>query len=240
MLDKKPLYQTGRTPIFTSMNWNKLSIFPVMGEPLSAQKALPLDFTAGNAGLRTVDLGDTASFDAFVFQQLHRAGKTYGHGGYLEKRDIYRRSEVFATTQEDFRNIHLGIDIWTAAGSPIFAPLDGKVHSFQDNEGFGNYGPTIILEHQVEGQLFYTLYGHLRREDLQGLEVGQVLRAGEAFCQVGPYPENGDWPPHLHFQLIWDLEGNWGDYPGVAAEKELDFYAKNCPDPSIFLGLNEH
>jgi murein DD-endopeptidase MepM/ murein hydrolase activator NlpD len=240
LLDKKPLYQTGRTPIFTSMNWNKLSIFPVMGEPLSAQKALPLDFTAGNAGLRTVDLGDTASFDAFVFQQLHRAGKTYGHGGYLEKRDIYRRSEVFATTQEDFRNIHLGIDIWTAAGSPIFAPLDGKVHSFQDNEGFGNYGPTIILEHQVEGQLFYTLYGHLRREDLQGLEVGQVLRAGEAFCQVGPYPENGDWPPHLHFQLIWDLEGNWGDYPGVAAEKELDFYAKNCPDPSIFLGLNEH
>jgi murein DD-endopeptidase MepM/ murein hydrolase activator NlpD len=222
------------------MKWNKLSIFPVMGEPLSAHNALSLDFTTGNAGLRTVNLGDTASFDAFVFQQLHRAGKTFGHGGYLEKRDIYRRSEVFATTQEDFRNIHLGIDIWTAAGSSIFAPLDGKVHSFQDNEGFGNYGPTIILEHQVEGQLFYSLYGHLRREDLQGLEVGQVFRAGEAFCRVGPYPENGDWPPHLHFQLIWDLEGNWGDYPGVAAEKELDFYAQNCPDPSIFLGFNEY
>ena len=221
------------------MNWNKLSIFPVMGEQLSSQNSLLLDFTAGNAGLRSVDLGDTSSFDAFVFQQLHRAGKTYGHGGYLEKRDIYRRSEVFATSQEDFRNIHLGIDIWTAAGSPIFAPLDGKVHSFQDNEGFGNYGPTIILEHQVEGQLFYTLYGHLRRQDLQSLEVGQVLRAGEAFCQVGPYPENGDWPPHLHFQLIRDLEGNWGDYPGVAAEKELDFYAQNCPDPRVFLGLNE-
>jgi hypothetical protein len=26
----------------------------------------------------------------------------------------------------------------------------------------------------------------------------------------------------------------------VAAEKELDFYAQNCPDPSIFLGLNEY
>jgi murein DD-endopeptidase MepM/ murein hydrolase activator NlpD len=222
------------------MNWNKLSIFPVTGEPLSAQNALPLDFTAGNAGLRAVDLSDTSSFDAFVFQQLHSTDKSYGYGGYLEKRDIYRRSEVFATAQEDFRNIHLGIDIWTVAGSSIFAPLDGKVHSFQDNEGFGNYGPTIILEHQVEGQLFYSLYGHLRREDLQSLEVGQILRAGETFCRVGPYPENGDWPPHLHFQLIWDLEGNWGDYPGVAAEKELDFYIQNCPDPSIFLGLNEH
>jgi murein DD-endopeptidase MepM/ murein hydrolase activator NlpD len=222
------------------MNWNKLSIFPVMGEPLNTQNSLPLDFTTSNTGLHGVDLSDTPSFDAFVFQQLHSTGKNYGHGGYLEKRDIYRRSEVFATAQEDFRNIHLGIDIWTAAGSPIFAPLDGKVHSFQDNVGFGNYGPTIILEHQVGGQLFFSLYGHLRREDLQILEVGQVLRAGESFCRVGPYPENGDWPPHLHFQLIWDLEGNWGDYPGVAAEKELNFYAQNCPDPRIFLGLHEH
>jgi len=219
------------------MNLNSLLIFPVMGEPLSAENALPLDFTEANASLRRVDLSDTASFDSFVFQQLHRAGKTYGYGGYLEKRDIYRRSEVFATAQEDFRNIHLGIDIWTATGSPIFAPLDGKVHSFQDNEGFGNYGPTIILEHQVEGKIFYSLYGHLRREDFQSLEVGQVLRAGEAFCRVGPYPENGDWPPHLHFQLIWDLGEHWGDYPGVAAEKDLAYYQHNCPDPAPLLGL---
>jgi murein DD-endopeptidase MepM/ murein hydrolase activator NlpD len=219
------------------MNLNSLLIFPVMGEPLSTENALPLDFTEANASLRRVDLSDTASFDSFVFQQLHRAGKIYGYGGYLEKRDIYRRSEVFATAQEDFRNIHLGIDIWTEAGSPIFAPLDGKVHSFQDNEGFGNYGPTIILEHQVEGQLFYSLYGHLRQEDFQSLEVGQFLRAGEAFCRVGPYPENGDWPPHLHFQLIWDLGEHWGDYPGVAAEKDLAYYQHNCPDPAPLLGL---
>lgn len=208
-----------------------------MGESLNAENALPLDFTASNVMLRSVDLSDTPSFDLFVFQQLSSDGKIFGHGGYLEKRDIYRRSEVFATAQEDFRNIHLGIDIWTAAGSPVFAPLDGKVHSFQDNEGFGNYGPTIILEHQVEGQLFYSLYGHLRQVDLRGLEVGQVIRAGEIFCRVGAYPENGDWPPHLHFQLIWDLGEYWGDYPGVAAEKDLDYYRQNCPDPAPLLGL---
>lgn len=219
------------------MNWSSLSIFPVMGESLNAENALPLDFTASNVMLRSVDLSDTPSFDLFVFQQLSSDGKIFGHGGYLEKRDIYRRSEVFATAQEDFRNIHLGIDIWTAAGSPVFAPLDGKVHSFQDNEGFGNYGPTIILEHQVEGQLFYSLYGHLRQVDLRGLEVEQVIRAGEIFCRVGTYPENGDWPPHLHFQLIWDLGEYWGDYPGVAAEKDLDYYRQNCPDPAPLLGL---
>jgi hypothetical protein len=68
------------------------------------------------------------------------------------------------------------------------------------------------------------------------LELGQFLQAGEEFCQVGPYPENGDWPPHLHFQLIWDLDGNWGDYPGVAAEKDLDYYRQNCPDPAPLIG----
>lgn len=228
----------GGTPIFTGMNWNNLPIFPVLGEPLSAENSLSLDFTEANGPLQEVDLSDTAAFDVFVFKQLQDSGKQFGYGGYLEKRDIYRRSEVFATAQENFRNIHLGIDLWTAAGSPVFVPLDGAIHSFQDNVGFGNYGPTILLQHQVEGRILFSLYGHLQREDLRGLEVGQVIRAGEVFCRVGTYPENGDWPPHLHFQLIWDLNGNWGDYPGVAAEKELVFYAKNCPDPSFFLGLN--
>jgi murein DD-endopeptidase MepM/ murein hydrolase activator NlpD len=218
------------------MNWENLPIFYVMGEALNAENAVSLDFTDANGSLRGVDLSNTRALDEFVFQQLHRAGKAYGYGGYLEKRDIYRRSQVFATAQEDFRNIHLGIDIWTAAGRPIFAPLDGKVHSFQDNEGFGNYGPTVILEHLVEGKILYSLYGHLRRNDLQSLQVGKILQAGEAFCQVGPYPENGDWPPHLHFQLIWDLDGNWGDYPGVAAEKDLDYFRQNCPNPAPLIG----
>ena len=219
------------------MNWSSLSIFPVMGEPLNAENALPLDFTAGNAGLRAVNLSDTTSFDAFVFQQLRSAGKIYGHGGYLEKRDIYRRSEVFATAQEDFRNIHLGIDIWTAAGSPVFAPLAGKIHSFQDNSGFGNYGPTLILSHELAGKTLYSLYGHLSSANLAQFELGREVAPGEQICEIGPFPENGDWPPHLHFQLIWDLGEHWGDYPGVAAEKDLDYYRQNCPDPAPMLGL---
>ena len=227
----------GGTPIFTGMNWNNLAIFPVMGERLSSKNTLHLDLTEGNESLQQVAVSDTAAFDAFVFEQLRAAGKTYGFGGYLEKRSIYRRSEVFATAQEAFRNIHLGIDIWTLASSPIYAPLDGKVHSFQDNEGFGNYGPTILLQHQVEGRTLYSLYGHLQRKDLEGVAVGQVIRAGEQFCRIGPFPENGDWPPHLHFQLIWDLNNFWGDYPGVAAEKDLEYYRQNCPDPAPLIGM---
>mgnify|MGYP005749634473 CR=1 FL=1 len=217
------------------MIWNNLEFFPVMGEKLTTENILPLDFTEENEALQKVNLSNTAELDHYVFGQLSKAGKKYGIGGYLEKRAIYRRSENFLTEAEDYRNIHLGVDIWTSAGAKIYAPFASKVHSFQDNPGFGNYGPTIILEHNLEGKTLYSLYGHLALEDLLGLELGQEFQAGDIFCQVGPFPENGDWPPHLHFQLIWDMGGNWGDYPGVAAEKDLGFYRENCPDPNWIL-----
>ncbi len=217
------------------MKWTNLDFFPVMGEALTAENTMKLDFSDENSDLLKLDLGDTASFDTYVFDRIKRNGKKYGIGGYLENRAIYRRSEVFRSDESEFRNIHLGIDIWTEAGAPVYAPLAGKVHSFQDNAGFGNYGPTIILEHEVGGKSLFSLYGHLFLSDLDGLEVGQEVKAGDLLCHVGPFPENGDWPPHLHFQLIWDLQGNVGDYPGVAAKKNLEFYKSNCPDPNLVL-----
>jgi peptidoglycan LD-endopeptidase LytH len=214
------------------MNWSNFDFFPIMGEKLTGENTLKLDFTEENQELKSVDLSKTGVFNHYVFDQLRLKNKKFGIGGYLEKRAIYRRSDVFATAGSDFRNIHLGIDIWTEAGAPVFAPTDGLVHSFQDNAGFGNYGPTIILEHELDGKKLYSLYGHLFLSDLTNVEIGQKFKAGEKLCHIGPFPENGDWPPHLHFQLMWDLGENWGDYPGVAAEKDLDYYQANCPDPN--------
>lgn len=206
-----------------------------MGEKLTAENTLKLDFTASNSELKSINLVDTEEFDRYVFKKLKEKNKKYGIGGYLENRAIYSRSDVFATFEAEFRNIHLGIDIWTNAGAPVFSPMDGKVHSFGDNAGFGNYGPTIILEHKLAGKKLFSLYGHLHRSDLEKLEVGKEVKSGELLCHVGQFPENGDWPPHLHFQLMWDLGENVGDYPGVASEKDLEFYRENCPDPNGIL-----
>lgn len=217
------------------MDWNALDTHQIMGEPLIWDNTLRLDFSSENAGLKNVDLANTKTFDEYVFGQIRSEGKKYGIGGYLENRAIYSRSEVFGTSESDFRNIHLGIDIWAEPGSVVYAPLDGTVHSFQYNEGFGNYGATIVLQHQVGEVTFFSLYGHLFRSDLNGLEVGQKIKGGEAFCHIGPFPENGDWPPHLHFQLIWDLLGSSGDFPGVCSQRELHSYSENCPDPNLIL-----
>jgi murein DD-endopeptidase MepM/ murein hydrolase activator NlpD len=116
--------------------------------------------------------------------------------------------------------------------------MDGKVYSFQNNHGFGDYGPTIILEHQLKDETLYSLYGHLKLTDLDHLEVGKTISKGEKFCHLGPFPENGDWPPHVHFQLMWDLLGNLGDFPGVCSHREIEKFKNICPDPNLMVGYS--
>lgn len=201
---------------------------------------LLLDFTADNPELADLDLTNTAVFTDYVFGKIRQAGAVAGVGGYNEHRVIYRRSPHFNQTEES-RCIHLGIDLWAEAGTPVFAPLDGIVHSFRDNNNFGDYGPTIILEHVWNGKPLYTLYGHLSRPSLTGLQVGMAVKAGQKIAELGPFPENGDWPPHLHFQLMTDLGGHQGDFPGVCTLSERERYLAICPNPNQLLhipGLN--
>ncbi len=152
----------------------------------------------------------------------------------MEERFIYRRSSHFAVAEES-RSLHLGTDIWLAAGVSVFTPLDATVHSFRDNCNFGDYGPTIILQHTLEGISFYTLYGHLSRSCLQGLSVGMQFNKGDEIATVGPFPENGNWPPHLHFQVIASMDGYSGDFPGVAASADRGYYESLCPNPNLIL-----
>ena len=201
--------------------------------PLAGPGTAQLNFTATNPHLAFPQrLRDTALFDAVVQQMLAEQQAQTGLGGYLENRIIYLRSAHFDDTTEP-RSLHLGLDVWVPADTPVAAPLPAVVHSLADNHHFGDYGPTVILAHELEGTTFYSLYGHLTRTDLPALRPGQVLARGEIFAHVGPYPENGDWPPHLHFQLIIDMQGRWGDFPGVVPPSERDYWAKLCPDPAL-------
>jgi murein DD-endopeptidase MepM/ murein hydrolase activator NlpD len=203
-------------------------IHRLFSEPLTSNNSVALDLSATNTELNASIYGETAAFCNYITTKL--AGKI-GYGGYLEYRVVYESHENFATDAADFRNIHLGMDFWTTAGTAVFAPLDGVVHSFQINPGSGNYGPTIILHHPSEN--LYSLYGHLATEDLVSLKVGDEVAAGQRLCQLGKPEENGGWPPHLHFQLIYDMQTWKGDYPGVCSQRDAAFYAQNCPDPAL-------
>jgi murein DD-endopeptidase MepM/ murein hydrolase activator NlpD len=214
--------------------------------PAVLARPLVLDFTARNRELDAVELKDTQRFSNYVFGKLWAHDATVGVGGYGEERVLYRRSPHFAGTGEA-RTVHLGVDLWAEAGTPVFAPLSGVLHSAQDNAGFGDYGPTLILEHRLvvpaapgrpPGILrFYSLYGHLSRASLRGRQAGTPVAAGERLGTLGDFPENGDWPPHLHVQLIADVGRDQGDYPGVCAPSERERYLASCPDPNLILRL---
>jgi len=207
---------------------------PVLDADLNADNVCQLNFTGSNQLLQTTDLRNTEAFNKAVQQLLRQQGASIGVGGYLENRFIYSRSAHF-NVQTESRNLHLGVDVWLEAGTPVYTPLAATVHSFQDNANFGDYGPTIILEHELDGSTFYTLYGHLTRASLEGLQVGKHFSKGDKIAEVGPYPENGDWPPHLHFQVMQSMDGRYGDFPGVATLTEREKYSEMCPNPNLIL-----
>ena len=217
----------------------------------ATDKLLPLDFTAANKELTTEMIGDTELFSQYINNKLSNSNAKYGIGGYNEDRVLYKRSSHFEISSSSSspgeeggweetgaaRSIHLGIDIWASAGTKVFIPIGGTVHSFAYNDNYSDYGATIILQHQLETVVFHTLYGHLSLADLVNMQEGKYISRGELLAHFGEPKENGDWPPHLHFQIIDDMRIHKGDYPGVCTIYEREKYLKNCPNPDLILNM---
>lgn len=209
---------------------------PVIPFNLTAGGLVVFDFTEASPDFAHIDINDVAGFTERLFARISLADLPVGVGRYNEDRMIYRHSPLFDGEAER-RSIHLGIDLFVVEGTEVMAPWPARVHSVADNSGLGNYGPTVILEHEVEDTPFWTLYGHLGRHSVVRLEMGQPIDAGEEFASVGEMSENGNWPPHLHFQVMADLGGHSGDFPGVAAPSERDRWLEICPDPNLILRI---
>jgi 4-aminobutyrate aminotransferase-like enzyme/Ser/Thr protein kinase RdoA (MazF antagonist) len=175
-----------------------------------------------------------------IFAELKKARVSFGVGRYNEPRLLYD-SPLFGgggNPTDERRTIHLGIDLFVAPGSAVYAPLEGMVHALENNSAEKDYGPVVILRHGPgEGQEFFTLYGHLTKESLTKLRVGQPIARGERLARVGAVQENGRWPPHLHFQVIVDLLDRGADFPGVGLATERGVWTNLSPDPNLLLRL---
>lgn len=185
----------------------------------------------------SLDLGNnsnflTKKFERLIQNLLAENNATIGIGGYNETRPFYTTDayQVPSNNGPIWRTVHLGLDFWTDAETPVFSPLAGQIHSFQNNAADCDYGPTIIIEHQATPELtFYTLYGHLTLDSLEGLEIGMPIKKGQQIAKIGAPPINGNWAPHLHFQIILDLLEKKGDFPGVAFPHEAAIWLSFCP-----------
>ena len=228
-----------------------------------------LDFGLGSEHVSGEDVADPGLFCQAVNSVMDGAGVELGLGRYLEIRSIYATQAyapvaallgpAFASRMREGavmdlprRDMHLGVDLFAAAGTPVAAALPGKVHSFANNKSYQDYGPTVVVEHHTASlfphllgsgagvpDVFYTLYGHLSVQSLEGLQVGMPVAGGGVIGWLGDVDVNGGWPPHLHFQIVLDMCGQRGDFEGVAAANHRALYASLTPDPNLLLRYPE-
>ena len=200
-----------------------------------------LDLSVESPELADLDnLDDSGAFTARVAGRMRELAATVGVGRYDEARAIYTTPAFRLDTDDssEWRTVHLGVDLFAPPGTEVRAPLPGRVESVRDNRARLDYGPTVILAHDVEpGFCFFTLYGHLDGGSVEALRPGDDVAAGAPIARIGDRPENGDWAPHLHFQIIADLLDFEGEFPGVAAPSVRDLWLSLSPDPAPALRL---
>ncbi len=207
--------------------------------PIEIENYNWLDLSVGSLDLGNMrDVLDADKFDEQILLLMRKNKVTVSLGRYNEARAIYS-TPAFQSEGNDgpqWRTIHIGLDFFCGVGTPVRAVWNGTIHSFANNTAERDYGPTIILEHKISDDLtFYTLYGHLNTDSLKSLIVGQSIKAGEIIAQIGDRYENGNWPPHLHFQVMLDMLNKQGDFPGVCLPHHLRIWKSICPDPWFLL-----
>lgn len=193
---------------------------------------------SGEFGL-TPEPEDAKGWTDLLFRKMRKAGAEIGVGRYDEVRRWYTSDIFRAETDEapEWRTVHLGVDLFMDPGAQVYAPFDARIHSVGHNQGALDYGPTVILEHTTEAGTFWTLYGHLAENVLRILTPGGTIQQGQPFAMVGDFPENGNWAPHLHFQIITNTLEMEGDFPGVCRPSQRSLWKLLSPDPNLILRM---
>jgi 4-aminobutyrate aminotransferase-like enzyme/Ser/Thr protein kinase RdoA (MazF antagonist) len=215
---------------------NAVSLRPILDADLNS--AHVFDFSISSPLIRGDGKGNTDS----LLSASPGAENAVGVGRYNEARLFYTSSlfAAGASPLDERRTIHIGLDLFTAAETAVYAPLAGVVHVAVDMRTPQDYGPVIILRHRTDqGHDFFTLYGHLSRESLEDLQPGRAVAAGQKIATVGTPEVNGGWPPHLHLQLIVDLLDLGTDFPGVVLPSERDVWLSLSPDPNLIARIPE-
>ncbi|MBL7816734.1 MAG: aminotransferase class III-fold pyridoxal phosphate-dependent enzyme [Saprospiraceae bacterium] len=196
----------------------------------------PMDLSIGSLFLGNYsEYQNTAVFTQKVNQLQAEQPHKLLAGGYREARPLYatKAYEIEGNEGPEYRTIHLGVDFWAKEGTPIHALFDGEVVGCGYTKKDKDYGGVIILKHKMgKKQHFYTLYGHLSKKSAKSVRIGDTIKKGKKIGSLGDPSENGNWTPHLHFQIMLDLLGYENDFPGVALPSKLDIWASISPDPN--------
>jgi murein DD-endopeptidase MepM/ murein hydrolase activator NlpD len=119
---------------------------------------------------------------------------------------------------------HEGLDFAAPLGTPIHAVADGVV--VHAGEGLdGRSSMLVIVEHEIDGQTFYSWYVHMYADGVFVTE-GQQVRGGEVIGEVG---SNGNSTgPHLHLEIHLDDAGTTTDPGAFLADRDAAMLSADC------------
>ena len=174
-----------------------------------------------------------------ISDELRRVGSRVGIGRYDEARftSAAYRSIGKDTPTDELASIHIGVDIYAAAGTPVRAPLPATVLRVTHHSGAQDPGATVILQHLCgEDARCFTLYGHLLAESVAGLTKGQRIEPGHVLGEVGTSEPGAGKLAHLHFQLATDLLDKEEGPPDMVPVSHRDVWKELSPNPNMLLG----
>jgi 4-aminobutyrate aminotransferase-like enzyme len=219
------------------LDFNNHRFGPVVEADLSAGNVAVLDAAIASTPLAHPSRDGGENLTAWWLSEQTRVAPRIGLGRFGEDRGLYDHPD--SPRDPDPRDIHLGVDIFVPAGSRILAPYPGVVEDTGNDAGRHGFGGILVLRHETDaGVPFWTVYGHLAPASLAGLRPGQRIAQGETLARLGTMNENGNWPPHLHVQLMTHLMG-WRaeEVMGIAWVSQWELWREICLDPSIILGI---
>ena len=216
--------------ILLKQGLNVSPLFPTLkGDPLV------LDLSETSGFLKGLPIGDPKIFQDKL-DTLMAGEFSWGLSAYLENRKTLLAD--CPQMMEEKRYYHLGLDIIVPCRTYVHTPLAAVVKDMGFEDGKGNYGGYVLLEHAIEqGETFYSLYGHLCPDDLP--EKGTPLDTGEIFSCTGDFKENGNWFYHTHMQILTrcGLDEEM-QFKGYCTANKLPEMPSLCPDPNplFFMG----
>ena len=114
---------------------------------------------------------------------------------------------------------HIGVDIFGPKGTPILAPVDGKVK-------YGGNGLTVIIEDPDTGYSHWL--GHL---DSTSVDENDFVFAGQQVGTLGNSGNASGTAPHLHYNIYKTSAGFYsGEDPIDVLKKSIDKEPKDIED----------
>lgn len=104
---------------------------------------------------------------------------------------------------------HQGLDMNPGSGAPVQAVADGVVRLAQTSDN-GGYGCHVIIDHNVNGMVFASLYGHMQCDSI-AVSKGQAVKVTQLVGLVGS--TGASTGAHLHFEIHNEKDVPIDPYP---------------------------